>query len=46
MFSAVIPSFKAEWEEIRPSGGKIEIKERIFFFPEVKLHLKQLIEPE
>lgn len=31
MFYAVIPSFKAEWEEIRPSGGKIEIKERIFF---------------
>lgn len=42
MFYALIPSFEALWEEIRPSEGKTEIKDRIFFFPEVKLHLKQM----
>lgn len=31
MFYAVIPSFKAEWEEIRSSEGKTEIKNRTFF---------------
>lgn len=31
MVYAVIPSFKAEWEEIRPSEGKTEIKDRVLF---------------
>lgn len=42
MFYAVIPSFKAEWEEIRSSEGKTEIKNRTFSPPEVKLHWKQM----
>lgn len=32
MVYAVIPSFKAEWEEISPSEGKTEIKDRVFVF--------------